>query len=100
MATLYITEFKEVGNDVRRNVLQCPQMPAMAEQTVAIGAGALQSDLFQDVTRYVMIHADVVCHVAFGASPTATTANQRLAANETRVFGVPTNCRLSVIVGS
>lgn len=86
MAVLYIAEFAQLPIYQGNNV-PAPEMPPIAEQTVAIGAEA-DSAAFNAKTRVVRVHTDAICSIAFGASPTATTSNARLAANSTEFFSV------------
>ena len=95
MATLYIAEFGGVitGRPPMANV------PALVEQTVAIGAEA-DSAAFSAATTYVRLHADAICSVQFGAAPTATTATMRLAAGQTEYFAVTAGHKVSVITNT
>jgi hypothetical protein len=87
MATLYIAEYAALAGTGNYPV-QSPFTPPIAEQTVAIGASSAQSAAFNKNTNFVRLHTDAICSVAFGANPTATTSNARLAANQTEFFGV------------
>ena len=95
MAVLYISEYDNVATD-NRGMVQAGQEPAIATQTVAIGVAA-QSAAFNARTRFVRIHTDAICSVAFGANPTATTSSARMAANQTEFFGVVPGHKVSVI---
>lgn len=96
MATLYIAEFESITPTSEGGSAQVSRAPPIAEQTVAIGAST-QSAAFNRSTRYVRLHSDGICSVAFGANPTATTANMRLAAGATEYFGVTPGQKLAVI---
>lgn len=90
MATLYITEFAllpqlDAGGNI---VAQIPLAPGIAEQSVAIGGTSAQSSAFNTATKFVMLNADSVCSLAWGANPTAVVTAQRLSSNETRWYGV------------
>ena len=89
MATLWITEYQTtapIGRDARA---QCGMEDGNAtEQTVAYTTSTASS-AFQDETRLVRVEADAMAHIAFGASPTATTSNKRIQANVPEYFGVP-----------
>lgn len=89
MATLYVTEFARQGIDARSNVTVMADQPPVAEQTVAIGAGSVQSSAFNALTTFVRLHTDAICSVSFGTNPTAATSAMRLAANTTEYFTVP-----------
>jgi hypothetical protein len=87
---LYLTEFAEVAIGPAGRVDQVAQQPPLvADQTVSIGAGSLQSAAFNAKTRIVRVHADVVCSVLFGTNPTALATSARMAAGQTEYFGVP-----------
>lgn len=88
MATLYISEFNLIGQQ-QGVVVPVVDQPSLADQTVAIGGGSVQSSAFQSTTAYVMLSADSVCSIAFGTNPTATTSNMRLPANVPIFFHVP-----------
>jgi hypothetical protein len=88
MAKLYISEFPHgTSSDGTEKPADLPQ-PSLVDQVVVIGAGSLQSAPFSMNTRFVLLQADVVCSIAFGANPTATANNMRLAAGVPIIFGV------------
>jgi hypothetical protein len=98
MAVLYITEFSDLAQTIR-GAADFPQEPALAEQTVAIGAGSVQSSAFNAATTYVRIAADAVCSITFGTNPTATATKRRIAANVPgECFGVPVGQSYKVAV--
>jgi hypothetical protein len=97
MSTLYIAEFATLLVDARGQEVMAPAQPPVAEQTVSISMSHAESAAFGSSTRFIQIHCDAICSVAFGPAPVATTANQRLAANETRFAGVTRGDKLSVI---
>ena len=96
MATLYIAEFAFIPRQTGDGV-QIAQMAPIAEQTVAIGAGSTASSAFNAATRFIRLHTDSICSIAFGASPTATTTNARMAANTTEYFAVTAAQKVAVI---
>jgi len=100
MATLYITEFDGRAQGVNGHVAAAYMQPAPAEQTVAIGAGSVQSAALGASTRFVRLMADAPCSVAFGANPTATATKMRLAANVPEVFGVVPGQKIAVITNT
>jgi hypothetical protein len=97
MAVLYVTEYSTMGRDPN-GVASMAQEPPMAEQTVAIGGGSLQSVAFQPATRFVRLHTDSVCSIEFGPNPTATTTTARMAANQTEYYAVPQGSAFKVAV--
>lgn len=95
MAVVYITEFAAIANVTGANIAM---MPPIAQQTVAIGAEA-DSSAFNAATRYIRVHADAICSISVGVTPTATTSMLRMSADSTEYFAVPLNAgyKLSVI---
>jgi hypothetical protein len=101
MAKLYISEYAEAPIGYNGQMLAAGKEPSVTEQTpVVIGAGSLQSAAFNAKTKFVRIHTDAICSVAFGTSPTATANSKRLAANSTEYFGVTPGDKLAVITNS
>jgi hypothetical protein len=99
MATLYVAEFPRADSEVRSHAQVAP-CPPIKEDTVAIGVSSAQSEVFSEETRLIRVHADAICSIAFGANPTATSANMRLAAGQTEYFAVDPGARLAVISNS
>lgn len=99
MATVYISEFAEFPVWQGSQTPAAP-MPPVAEQTVAIGGGSVASAAFNAKTRIVGIHTDAICSIAFGAAPTATATNRRLAANATEYFRVQPGHKVAVITNT
>jgi hypothetical protein len=93
MATLYITEYDNIA--IMPNTMgQVPEEPPIAEQTVAITSGSIQSAAFHPKTRCVRLHCDAICSVLFGFvinNPTVTTGSGRMVAGQTEFRGVPEN---------
>ena|SRR5215475_6410900 len=98
MAKVYIAEFSAVY--LQGQALPYPRVPPIAEQTVAIGATSVQSSAFNAATKLVQIETDAICSLAFGANPTATANNMRLAANDVRSFCVNAGDKVAVITNS
>lgn len=98
MATLYITEFSALGTSHRGDTTQIAKQPPNAEQTITVGGSTTNSGVFATNTSIVRCHADTVCSVVFGASPTATAAKMRMAQNQTEYFAVPMNASYKVAV--
>ncbi len=99
MPTLYITEYQQLAVD-GRGIVPAGVEPALASQTVAIGAGSAQSSPFGERTRFVRVHTDAACSVKFGANPTAAATDARMAASQTEFFGVVPGHRLAVITNT
>lgn len=101
MATLYITEYATfTPAGAPGGFGQIAQEPPLAEQTVAIGVGSVQSSAFNTNTRFVRLHVDGTgpCSVEFGTNPTASATTGRLAANQTEYRGVPKGQSFKVAV--
>lgn len=99
MATLYITEYVRTGLTPRVSVL-AGEEPAIATQTVSIGASSAQSSAFNAETRFVRLNTDAACSILFGTNPTATASKTRMAANSTEYFAVLPGMKLAVITNS
>lgn len=99
MAKLYISEYTRMPTDTRVSVPTGAE-PAIATQAVAISGTSAQSAAFNTNTRFIRVHTDAICSVKFGASPTATTDDARLAANQTEFFGVVAGQKVAVITNT
>jgi hypothetical protein len=97
MAILYITELIDLGKTQSTGVGQFAEVPAQAEQTVAISTVSARSAPFNVNTRFVRLCADVTCALAFGAAPVAAVSTvtaaaapgtMRLCANVPEYFNV------------
>lgn len=95
MATLYITEYRDI-----EGMNQVPMEAPLAEQTVSIGMSAASSNPFGPNTTLVRLHTDAICSVLIGTNPTATASSGRMAANQTEYRGVCPNLVVSVIVNT
>jgi|SRR5215471_10786552 len=99
MAFLFITEYANWANSPGGDH-DFGQEPNVTFQRVAIGAGATSSAAFNTATRMVLVNADTVCSILFGAAPTATASSPRLQANTDRFYGVSPSMVISVIANS
>lgn len=88
MATLYVSEYADVGR--YGGLIPVGAEPSVADQTVTFTATPGQSAAFKNNTTMVRIHTDGICSILFGANPTAATTNKRLTAGQTEYFVVPT----------
>lgn len=105
MAVVYITEFAKLAREDfggPTGVVQTPVEPALANQTVAIGASSVNSSALKAETRVVRIHTDAICHIDIGLNPTASSTKRRLPANAIEYIGIPPNVefKIAVITGS
>ena len=96
MAVLYVTEYPHAASD-QGKALPVGFGAPIANQTVAIGGGSLQSAAFNANTVLIRVHCDAVCSVLIGANPTALTTSARMAANQTEYFGVQPGTKIAVI---
>lgn len=99
MAVLYISEYADLPLH-NGQLIAAGNEPSLAEQTVAIGAGSVQSAAFNAKTKFVRLHTDAICSVKFGSNPTATATTPRLAANSTEFFGVAPGHKVAVITNT
>lgn len=88
MAVLYITEYAVTGRDLAGKPIPVPMEPPLAEQTVAIGGGSVQSAVLNVKTTLVRLHTDAICSKLFGSNPTATATSGRMAAGTTEYVAV------------
>lgn len=88
MADLFITEYVDVPTYFGAQILSVGVEPALAEQAVTIGAGSAQSAELNGKTRFVRLHAEAACAIAFGASPTAVATLHRMPAGAVEFYGV------------
>lgn len=100
MASLYVREYRDVATSVMAADVPAGAEPAATDQKLTISGSAAASSAFTATTYFVRVHTDVVCHVEFGDSPTATTSSARMAANQTEFFGVKPGHKVSVISGA
>ena len=89
MATVYITEYARQGRDASGFQMVIADEPPVANQTVAITVGSVQSNAFNALTRFVRVSTDAICSIEFGANPTASATTRRMPANTTEYFAVP-----------
>jgi hypothetical protein len=100
MAVLYITEYISQAIDGLNNTLAAGKEPAVAQQTIAIGAGSVASAAFNAQTKFVRVHTDAVCSIKFGTAPVAVATAQRMAANATEFYGVVPGDKIAVITNT
>lgn len=103
MASLYIAEYRSLPTaGLGESRSQCIPTPPLVEQKLAISTSSTQSATFSAQTGMVVITTDQTCSVAFAATnPSASTSNQRIAANEPpRYFIVQPSTQLAVVSNS
>lgn len=103
MAVVYITEFERLAREeFGTNVIQTPLEPALAHQTVAIGASSVNSATLDPRTRLIRLHTDAICHIDVGESPSASVGKRRFPANAIEYVGIPAGVsyKIAVITGT
>lgn len=103
MALLYITEFDSLVTPGEGGNAQVARLPAIAVQTpVVIGAGSLLSAAFNLKTKFIRVHTDAICSIAYDgtATPTATVNSMRMSSESTEYFGVNGGAKLAVIANT
>ncbi len=86
MPKLYITECVMQG-----------LMPAVAEQSIDIDVESKPSAAFNEKTKFVMVHSEVPCSLAFGVEPKADAKYHRLGEEQDRWYSVQTGHRIAVV---
>lgn len=99
MAVVFISEFTD-SKLYAGTPLPVSPAPPVAEQTVSITVGSVQSSAFGATTKVIRVHTDAICSIAIGANPTATATTARLAANSTEYFGVLPGHKIAVITNT
>ncbi len=96
MATVYISELATLTTPATFGAsVQCPFVGngTLREQSFAISVTSAMSTTsgWLSATRFIMVNTDTACFLKFGgttATITATVSAHRMAANETRFYGV------------
>ena len=87
MAKLIITEYEELAKDATGRSVLAGREPAITVQSVTITTET-DSSALNGKTRFVRLHAEAACHIAFGLAPTAAQDGTKLAADQTDYFGI------------
>lgn len=95
----FITEYVALARDGFSFHIAAGKEPAIAEQAVTFTAST-RSAALNAQTAFVMVHVTETCHLAFGPNPTAVTTAHRMAANETRFYGVVPGHKIAFVAGS
>lgn len=75
-------------DSIREDLIQALEIGT--EQTISVAsASAATSNAMGSSSRVVRVVSTTDCHIAFAASPTATTSNTYLPANQVEYFKVP-----------
>ena len=102
MAVVYITEYARQGRDASGYQMVVADLPSIANQTVAITAGSVQSAALNPLTKFIRVSTDAICSLEFGTNPTATATTMRMPGNTTEYFSVPLagNYKVAVITNT
>ena len=68
----------------------------IANNNVTIGGSHAESNAFNTNTKMIRLHTDAICSVVIGLAPVATTADARMAANQTEYYQVYPGDKLAV----
>lgn len=99
MASMYISEYEDIGKDGKGWRAQMPLEPSVTTQKVTFTTAAA-SAAFNDNTSYICVHLDADGHVTFGIAPTATVSHKKLIANTDYYFAVIKGQKVSAYDGS
>jgi hypothetical protein len=98
---LFLTEYRDSAKDTGSNFIAAGMEPSVLEQQIVTTSSSQQSAVFNAQTSFVMVHAQEATCLSWGTNPTAVTTKQRMAAGETRYYGVPPGrgFRVAAILG-
>jgi len=88
MATLNITEFRDLAFDSRGNPVPVGDLDTVLTSQNVTYTTSTQSATLDKRTRFVRVIADADCNIATGTNPTAAATDTRLEANVAEFFGV------------
>ena len=88
MATVYITEYEDAGDDYSRHLIQVAQTPEAVAQTVTPDGTGVLSSAFGARTGIVRVAADVAVLLAFGVTPVGADAKTYLPSGIVEYFSV------------
>lgn len=97
---VYVTEYARLARDGNNFHVAAGAEPAVANQLRTVSGASAQTAAFNEQTAFVMVHTTEIVCLAFGADPTAVTTAHRVAAGETRFYGVNAGDKLAAIVGT
>ncbi len=87
MATLWITEYADLGRDFKGQVVHVGMEPSLVSQSVTY-TSSTQSAFLHPKTRFVRVKADADAYLKWGENPTATVSDTPIEANVAEYFGV------------
>lgn len=91
------TRIIEYGGADRTDGLQVIPAVNVTQTALTASASSAQSAAFNAGTGLVCIDSDEAVHVAFGSNPTATTANEVVAAGKKDYFTVKAGHKVAVL---
>lgn len=105
MASLYVEEYTGVAGATSvvgpyLTAVPAPQEPSITGQLLTIGASSTAGSPFNAATKLIRVHADAICSIAIGPSPTAVATRKRMAAGQTDFYGVRPGDTIAVIVNT
>jgi hypothetical protein len=87
---------RDLPVDANGRTILCAKLPAVTQQQVTFTT-TTASAAFSADTRFVRLHTDSACRVAFGDAPTADTTSMRMAAGQTEFFAVPPGSKVAAV---
>lgn len=103
MSKLYVTEMEDLHAGAGYPMQVCVDLGsgATVDQTpVDFSGGVAPSAAFGAQTKFVRLHTDAICSIAFGKTPVATVGNRRMAAGQTEVWAVQPGTKVSAIANT
>lgn len=97
MPLLFITEYSRITVDHGNLTVPVPITPGV-EQVIEMELKPKLCEPFREQTRFIIVHTDADCALAFGKSPSASPNRHGLSAGETRAYGVASGDRLSAVL--
>lgn len=97
MSQLRVTEYKTEYTDNHGNLPIVRTRDHLADQSVNITSGVVQSAPFNALTQIIRMQAEADCHVSFGANPTVSTGAMPLSAGIPEWISVTAGEKLAVI---
>lgn len=100
MAFSYVTEYCRGAQIENGQLLQVGEEPIVAAERVANAGASTQGSAFNAKTKFIMVHADSICSYKIGANPVAVVGEGRMAAGETRYFGVYPGHKIAFVLNT
>lgn len=96
MSTLYITEFRQLGEDVQGRSVPVAKWPANRKQTLTYTTTAA-SAAFKSGTKFIRIVSATACHYNVGDAPLAAVTDALLPANTVEIIGVQPSDKIAAV---